>query len=221
MAGSTPIYGFPYPESSDLVANYPALGQDLAEDIEGVIAAIPPGGLSMVNPTSIANSGGTASASGGEVTYTGVSSISLNGIFTSTYQNYRIIINQIGSSGSATDVLARLRAAGTDATGNNYVRAGHFNTNTSSGNIYADGQNNEIIGSTASFIGINSLDVLQPNTASPTGFSVLSVGVGSTSSGGLYLVGCHTLSTAYDGITVYPAAGTLTGKIRVYGYKNS
>ena len=38
MAGSTPIYGFPYPESSDLVANYPALGQDLAEDIEAVLA---------------------------------------------------------------------------------------------------------------------------------------------------------------------------------------
>lgn len=39
MAGSTPIYGFPYPESSDLVANYPALGQDLAEDIESVLSA--------------------------------------------------------------------------------------------------------------------------------------------------------------------------------------
>ncbi len=89
MAGSTPIYGFPYPESSDLVANYPALGQDLAEDIEGVIAAIPPGGLSMVNPTSIANSGGTASASGGQVTFTGVTSISLNGVLTITDDNYQ------------------------------------------------------------------------------------------------------------------------------------
>lgn len=39
MAGSTPIFGFPYPESSDLVANYPALGQDLAEDIESVLSA--------------------------------------------------------------------------------------------------------------------------------------------------------------------------------------
>jgi hypothetical protein len=34
MAGSTPIYGFPYPQPSDLVANYPALGQQLAEDVE-------------------------------------------------------------------------------------------------------------------------------------------------------------------------------------------
>ncbi len=50
MAGSTPIYGFPYPESSDLVANYPALGQDLAEDIEGVIAGLG-SGLNHINTT--------------------------------------------------------------------------------------------------------------------------------------------------------------------------
>lgn len=34
MAGSTPIYGLPYPEPSDLVANYPALGEDLAETLD-------------------------------------------------------------------------------------------------------------------------------------------------------------------------------------------
>jgi len=37
--GTTPIYGFPYPDPSDLVANYPALGQQLAEDVEDEIAA--------------------------------------------------------------------------------------------------------------------------------------------------------------------------------------
>ena len=39
MPGATPIYGFPYPDPSDLVANYPALGQQLAEDVETEIAA--------------------------------------------------------------------------------------------------------------------------------------------------------------------------------------
>jgi hypothetical protein len=40
--GTTPIYGFPYPDPSDLVANYPALGQQLAEDVETeILAAIP------------------------------------------------------------------------------------------------------------------------------------------------------------------------------------
>jgi hypothetical protein len=37
--GTTPIFGFPYPDPSDLVANYPALGQQLAEDVEDAIYA--------------------------------------------------------------------------------------------------------------------------------------------------------------------------------------
>jgi hypothetical protein len=40
MPGTTPIYGFPYPEPSDLVANYPALGQQLAEDVENTFANV-------------------------------------------------------------------------------------------------------------------------------------------------------------------------------------
>lgn len=39
MPGTTPIYGFPYPEPTDLVADYPALGQQLAEDVETELAA--------------------------------------------------------------------------------------------------------------------------------------------------------------------------------------
>jgi hypothetical protein len=83
MAGSTPVYGFPYPEATDLVADYPALGQELAEDIEAALPTL--GGLAPATPTSIANSGGSASLSGNTVTFTGVSSVSLNGCFTGDY----------------------------------------------------------------------------------------------------------------------------------------
>lgn len=38
MPGTTPVYGFPYPQSTDLVADYPALGQNLAQDVEDVFA---------------------------------------------------------------------------------------------------------------------------------------------------------------------------------------
>lgn len=39
MPGTTPIYSLPYPVSSDLVSAYPALGQDLAEDLDDILAA--------------------------------------------------------------------------------------------------------------------------------------------------------------------------------------
>jgi hypothetical protein len=37
--GTTPIFGFPYPDPSDLVANYPTTAQQLAEDVEDAIYA--------------------------------------------------------------------------------------------------------------------------------------------------------------------------------------
>jgi hypothetical protein len=31
----------------------------------------------------------------------------------------------------------------------------------------------------------------------------------------------HTQATSYDGFTVFPASGTITGKIFVYGYQKA
>lgn len=39
MTGYTPIYNLPYPQASDLVSAYPGTGQDLAEEVETVLAA--------------------------------------------------------------------------------------------------------------------------------------------------------------------------------------
>lgn len=39
MTGYTPIYNLPYPQPSDLVSAYPGTGQDLAEEVETVLAA--------------------------------------------------------------------------------------------------------------------------------------------------------------------------------------
>jgi len=63
--GTTPIYGFPYPDASDLVANYPALGQQLAEDVEDAIYARKI--LQIVRATDV-TSRGTSSTSFVDVT---------------------------------------------------------------------------------------------------------------------------------------------------------
>lgn len=215
MAGSTPIYGFPYPESSDLVANYPALGQDLAEDIEGVIAAIPPGGLSMVNPTSIANSGGSASASGGQVTFTGVSSVSLNGVFTSAYENYRIVLRAFTASGSA-DTNMRLRASGTDNSANSYIRQYVIaNAGTVSGANVTQTFLHVVFSDTIS--GFGDFELNRPSLAETTQYKSL----GGRSDYVLINTGLHNVASAFDGFTLYPSASTITGNVRVYGYKNS
>ena len=175
------------------------------------------GGLVLVSPTSIANSGGSASASGGAVSFTGVSSVSLNGVFTSTYENYLIVLRALGSTEYTGRI--RLRAAGTDnTTTNGYVMqavrgisaaasAFTVTSNLWDGVFYGD--------ATAA---VAKYEIYRPNVAATTFFTgnffgrtdyVATVG------------GYHTEATSYDGITFIASTGNITGTIRVYGYKNS
>jgi hypothetical protein len=164
----------------------------------------------------------TAIAGGGLVhiateSFSAVSSVSLNDVFTSAYENYRILIRVINSGGSV-GILFRMRASGSDASGSNYNR-----------------QLIDVSGS--SFVGASAA------SQSSGVFSITSTTDSATASGDLYgpqlsvrtvavTLGnyddkirqqntTHTLTTSYDGITFFPESGTITGTIRVYGYQNS
>lgn len=211
MAGNTPIYGFPYPEPTDLVADYPALGQQLAEDIEDVLPTI--GGLAPATPTSIANSGGSASLTGNTVTFSGVSSVSLNGCFTGDYDNYRVLVSV--TNGSTADTYMRFRSAGTDATGNNYAYR-QFVIGSSTA-IYAGTGTLFGISSGATTACKSSFDLFDPSAATYSRAILSAVSNGVT---GLYITASeHQLNTSYDGLTIYPSTGTMTGTVSVYGYR--
>jgi len=176
------------------------------------------GGLRLVTPTSIDNTGGSASATGGEVTFTGVTSVSLNGVFTSAYDNYRIMFNaERGTSGNTN---LRLRASGTDDTGSNYVvgryyvgvnisqAAGSQNNSTNADWDFLNCQSGTVSGC--------SVDLFSPQKSTTT--------AGNFISGGSFLdiFGySHTQTTSYDGLTVFVTASNMTGTVRVYGYQNS
>lgn len=214
MAGSTPIYGFPYPQSTDLVADYPTLGQELATDVETVISGLG-SGLNLITPTSIANSGGSASASGGAVTFTGVTSISLNGVFTSTYENYILALYLTCSSTGNLNI--RMRAAGTDNTSANYQSMQLYAAG-SVGNAALTGQTAMTVGFSANELVTGNIDLFRPALAEYTTFTdVMARNVGPVLS---VWTGGHNVATAYDGMTLIAAAGGITGKIRVYGLKN-
>jgi len=214
MPGVTPIYGFPYPEPSDLVANYPALGQDLAEDIEAVLPTL--GGLSPIAPTTIANSGGSASLVGNAVTFSGVTSISSNGVFTSTYTNYLVVYN--GTASGSTQLTARYRAAGTDEASSVYLRGSLFvstaaeafdagsgsSTVTQYGNVTSTGRTNMVA------------NIFNPNTAATETNNFFQ------SNHNTYYAGWNrcTATTAFDGISFIAFSGNFTGVIRFYGYKD-
>jgi hypothetical protein len=212
MPGTTPVYGFPYPEPTDLVADYPALGQQLAEDIEDVLPTV--GGLAPAAPTSIANSGGSASTTGNTTTFSGVSSISLNGVFNADYNNYRIVL--LCGKSTSLNVRFRWRASGTDVTAGNY----HFTRSfwfpsTASGDDQS-AQSSIQLDSTGAATTILAGDVYVPflNEASRllSTFGANGVGIGCA-------VSQYTVAGVHDGFTIFPSTGNITGTVAVYGYK--
>jgi hypothetical protein len=69
-------------------------------------------GLVIMTPTSIAHAGTSASINAdGGVDFTAVTSLSLNGVFTSAHDNYLIVIRYVAASGDPRTRL-RLRTAG-------------------------------------------------------------------------------------------------------------
>lgn len=177
-------------------------------------------GLISMKPSSIAHSGTSASInSDGGVDFTAVTSLSLNGVFTSAYDNYLIVLNGYGSADTGTNF--RLRAAGSDASGaSDYV----FQYLLASGSATPSGARD----SAQTFGRIGNLMTTQrsgiqvhiygPYLAQATAWR--SVTVDGLSSGRIQdFANTHDLSTSYDGFTIYPNSGDFTGTVHVFGYE--
>lgn len=151
-------------------------------------------------------------------TFTGVSSYTAPAdTFTASYNQY-LILAEVTSQSANSDILMRLRAAGSDAT--------------------TDYQNQEVTGSgsTAAASGGSSTSWNFGSSSTNTRFSLTTnlfnpKGTGqhlqisevlSLNSSSAWvrraLGGRLDLSTSYDSFTFYPSTGTITGRIAVYGY---
>ena len=155
--------------------------------------------------------------------FSAVSSVSLNGVFTSAYENYRIVCNY--SAISATlNVGLRLRVSGVDAT-TNYVSqrigATGVTTNAAGDVIGTDEMYFGSVGATQPRASSLAHDIFAPNIATPTAM----IGAFGTmqAEGNFYFAvfNAHTTATAYDGFSLITSTGNMTGTIRVYGYANS
>ena len=176
-------------------------------------------GLRLLTPSSVV--GGTIGTSGA-VTFSGASAVSLNGVFSSTYQNYRIISNTT-ASGSTGYLNWRLRASASDITGANYTNSASQAPFASGGALSNDGsgtgqttwRNYGYIDSTESYAVVT--DIFNPFASGYTSYTNLKARIGY---GGEFAAGVYKDAASADGFTIYPSSGTITGTIRVYGYKN-
>jgi hypothetical protein len=170
-----------------------------------------------------------ASAGGGSLvlvsssTFSASSAVNVNNCFSSTYQNYRIVMQLDSASADNSQIAFRMRSSGTDST-TGYSFWG-FEPNSTSVTIYsfiASSANYGAFGYQGAKGGLYTLDFGNPFAAKRTSYvcnysachSTLATIAGTGN-------GTHDVATSYDGFSIIAAAGNITGTIRVYGYANS
>ncbi len=161
------------------------------------------GGLVLLNNTS----------------FTTASTITLNNVFTSAYDSYKLILQGIQTvNGSETRI--RLRTSGTDNSTSAYmntsIRIGTSNTyNIAGGNTYFIVNNNNV---DSNFV---VCDIINPNKALSTfiGGHMAGVDPGNAWNAGGAIAGKFTSFTVFDGLSIFFSSGTMTGTLELYGYR--
>lgn len=148
--------------------------------------------------------------------FTAVSSVSVNNCFTSTYENYRVVMTATATSGGGINM--RMRAGGTDnSSATSYPYQVIFAVGTS---VSAGSGNSTLfeIGQIRTNLGSFVFEVSGPNLPNRT----LVTQTGSDGAGQIsWYSGVHTVASAFDGFTLSVPSGNMTGSLRVYGYRNS
>lgn len=148
-------------------------------------------------------------------TFTAVSSVSVNNCFTSTYDVYRMVL-RLETSG--IDCWLRMRVGGVDESGSNYRHGRYFvgvTTSVAAGNTNNQTDTYAFIGAGDSNGALSVVDIGFPALAKYTRFA-------SHNSAALLQVVASSLvnTTVYDGFTLLPTSSTMTGNLRIYGYRN-
>lgn len=149
---------------------------------------------------------------------TAVSSVTVSNVFSSTFDNYRIVW-RVDSASASTGTEMQLGSA----TSNYKYAFRAFRWDNTTFSFFSAAASDFYVGATfaATGAGAGSIDLYGPNLAKPTHYTCLS-NYGASADGWTgHGAGVQTDSTPFTGFTLTPGGGTYTGgTIRVYGYNN-
>ena len=175
-------------------------------------------GLSLVTPTSVAGTGVTLS--GGAVSFSGSTSVSVNGCFTATYDNYFMEMNVDTIATASNYITWRVRAAGTDVSSATY----NFQNITASATVVGASRSTgatsgRVMYATLGESSLARIDYFNPARAYPT--QLFSINNESVTTPTIQQpLNVNTNATAYDGLS-FLCATAITGTLRIYGLRNS
>jgi hypothetical protein len=159
-----------------------------------------------------------------QATNSGTTSLSINNCFTSTYQNYRIIINQTAMSGNDS-ILLRMRVGGTDDSTANYQYAANVSTSAGGSSVMAGANQTTVllgyVGSSSPTAG-SSIDIFSPQVSTRTWATTLRYEFDSVTYNGRSGSFVKDQVTSFDGFSLIAGGGkTFSSTVYVYGYRNS
>lgn len=177
-------------------------------------------GLVPIIPTSVSVSSGTGSvSSSGLISFSNVGAININNAFPSGYTSFKVVLTNIDGS----DYTAiKVRSAGTDAS-SAYYRMGLQSLSNTNGYQWWNSENASFIYLMATAYSNKyaaSIDIHSPNIANWTQFVWQAQGqqAGGTLNG-VQATGTHATAAAYDGFSLFGTSGTISGNVKVYGYR--
>jgi len=142
-----------------------------------------------------------------------VSSIQINNCFTSTYQNYKIIVRL--TTGTAASANIKFSAGGTPDSTSNYSRHGAILRATYA-SIAQTGQTDFTFATLRTLPSLYVLEISGPQQAANTVYTVYGIDTNTE----IYAFGgTHAVASSFDGCTIASAVA-MTGTIRIYGYRN-
>ena len=151
--------------------------------------------------------------------FTGVSSVSVDSVFSATYESYKVIVNINSITSGTTNIRQSMRASGVDNSSSLYYSAFGYHLGgawTTSRQI-AVSNGFDLIANNGIGFGHATIDqiIVEPYQPQRTemGFNLLS---SVHYSGAAAFLG----TTAFDGFTLTSSSGTISGTIRVYGYRS-
>ena len=179
-------------------------------------------GLQLVVPTSVTVGSGSGSvSSAGAVTFSGASSVSINGCFTSNYDNYRVVLNN-GTNSNTANITFRFRTTSDDSTSNYYMQRNIVNQSGTASASSDNGTTSYTLSSNTSGASLvaHSMDIISPYLSNNTfiygsGFSDVGGSYGTRFYGAQF-----NASTSFTGFSLINSSGNFSGTLRIYGYRN-
>jgi hypothetical protein len=205
--GTTTNNGWPTPVATDLVKDGWEAIKDLGDAIDttlGVYSPATPMGVHLST-----------------VTFSGVSSQSINDVFTSDYTNYLILLN-VDSASAAPDISMRLRVAGADNSSSNYGYSGYVTYAFTNSQAHVAGNlqtSFDVARALQSGAGCE-ITLFNPQASQETKYLARGTrwGTGTPNNSEYqHTGGLMSVTTSYTGYTLICSTGNFTGSVSTYG----